>query len=115
GIQHIQPFATKSAVLEKNKEIEGVLFKGVDTSYDFKRMNSFLVGGNWIDFRDTLYSKEILVSKPIADELKIKVNDTINIYFISGENLTASVRRLRVKGIFKTGIEEFDKSFAIGD
>jgi len=47
--------------------------------------------------------------------LQINVNDTINIYFISGENLTASVRRLQVKGIFKTGIEEFDKSFAIGD
>src|SRR6478672_301892 len=115
GIQHIQPFATKSAVLEKNKEIEGVLLKGVDTSYDFKRMGSFLVAGSWLDFKDSLYSKEIIVSKPVADELQINVNDTINIYFISGENLTASVRRLQVKGIFKTGIEEFDKSFAIGD
>ena len=115
GIQHIQPFATKSAVLEKNKEIEGVLLKGVDTSYDFKRMSSFLVAGSWLDFKDSLYSKEIIVSKPVADELQINVNDTINIYFISGENLTASVRRLQVKGIFKTGIEEFDKSFAIGD
>ncbi len=40
GIQHIQPFATKSTVLERNKEIDGVLFKGVDGSYDFKRMQS---------------------------------------------------------------------------
>jgi lipoprotein-releasing system permease protein len=115
GIQHIQPFATKSAVLEKNKEIDGVLFKGIDTSYDFKRMQSFLVAGSWIDFKDTLYSKQILVSKPIADELQIKVNDTIHIYFISSENATSSVRSLNVKGIFKTGIEEFDRSFAIGD
>ncbi|HEY6976586.1 MAG TPA: FtsX-like permease family protein, partial [Chitinophagaceae bacterium] len=42
-------------------------------------------------------------------------NDTIHIYFISPENATSSVRSLYVKGIFKTGIEEFDKSFAIGD
>src|SRR5215471_9960969 len=52
GIQHIEPFATKSVVLEKNKEIEGVLFKGVDSSYDFKRMESFLVKGSWLDFQD---------------------------------------------------------------
>lgn len=115
GIEHVQPFATKSAVLEKNKEIDGVLFKGVDSSYDFKRMQSFLVAGTWIDFKDTLYTKEIMVSKPVADELQIKVSDTINIYFISAETTSANVRRLLVKGIFKTGIEEFDKSFAIGD
>ncbi len=115
GIQHIQPFATKSAVLEKNKEIDGVLFKGVDGSYDFKRMQQFLIAGGWLDFKDTLYSKQILVSKPVADELQLKVNDTIHVYFISPETATSSVRSLQIKGIFKTGIEEFDKSFAIGD
>lgn len=115
GVTHVQPFATKSAVLEKNKEIEGVLFKGVDSSYDFKNMQSFLKAGTWIDFNDTLYSRQILVSQPVADELQIKVNDTIHIYFISPETASSSVRSLMVKGIFKTGIEEFDKSFAIGD
>jgi lipoprotein-releasing system permease protein len=115
GVKHVQPFATKSAVLEKNKEIEGILFKGVDDHYDFANMQSFLVAGNWIDFSDTLYSKQIMVSKSIADELQINVNDSINIYFISSENKSSSVRKLQVKGIFKSGIEEFDKTFAIGD
>jgi len=115
GIKHIQPFATKSAVLEKNKEIEGILFKGVDAHYDFSNMQSFLVAGSWIDFNDTLYTKQIVVSKSIADELQIAVNDSINIYFISSENKSSSTRRLQVKGIFKSGIEEFDKTFAIGD
>lgn len=115
GIKHIQPFATKSAVLEKDKEIEGILFKGVDAHYEFANMQPFLVAGNWIDFNDTLYSKQIMVSKSIAAELQINVNDSINIYFISSENKSSSVRRLQVKGIFKSGIEEFDKTYAIGD
>jgi len=115
GVKHVQPFATKSAVLEKNSEIEGILFKGVDAHYDFANMQSFLVSGKWIDFNDTLYSKQIMVSKYVADELLINVNDSINIYFISSENKSSSVRRLQVKGIFKSGIEEFDKTYAIGD
>ena len=115
GVTQVQAFATKSAVLEKNKEIEGVLFKGVDSSYDFKNMQSFLKEGSWINFNDSLYSRQILISQPIADELQIKVNDTIHVYFISPETASSSVRSLQVKGIFKTGIEEFDKSFALGD
>ncbi len=115
GIKHIQAFATKSAVLEKNKDIDGLLFKGIDSSYDLNNMQSFLKEGSWIDFNDSLYSRQIIISQQIADELQINVNDTIHIYFISPENSTSSVRSLRVKGIFRTGIEEFDRSFAIGD
>lgn len=115
GIKHVQAFATKSAVLEKNKEIDGILFKGIDSSYDLSNMQSFLKEGNWIDFNDSLYSRQILISQQVADELQIKVNDTIHIYFISPETATSSVRSLQVKGIFRTGIEEFDRSFAIGD
>ncbi len=115
GVKQIQAFATKSAVIEKNKEIEGILFKGVAPNYDFSNLKPFLISGKWINFADTSYSKQIVVSQPIASELQIKVNDTINIYFISPGKTTSSTRRLVVSGIYKTGIEEFDKLFAIGD
>ena len=44
-IKQVQAFATKSAVVEKNKEIEGVLFKGVESNYDFNNLKSFLKQG----------------------------------------------------------------------
>lgn len=115
GIKQVQVFATKSAVLEKNKEIEGVLLKGVDKNYDFKNLQPFLVSGRWIDFKDTLFSKQIVVSAPVATELRLKVNDSVAVYFISADEGKASFRRLQVSGIYKTGIEEYDKLFAIGD
>lgn len=115
GIQHYQVFATKSAVVEKHKEIEGVLFKGVDEKYDSLQLKKFIKEGNWPSFKDSLYSKEILLSAPVAASLQIKLNDTINIYFISQSQGTSSYRKLRVSGIYKTGIEEYDKLFAIGD
>ncbi len=115
GVLHVQAFATKSTVIEKNKEIGEVLFKGVESNYDFRNLQSFLIAGEWVDFKDTLYSKQIVLSKPVADELKIQVNDSINVYFISPEDGKTSVRKLQVRGIFKTGVEEYDKLFAIGD
>jgi lipoprotein-releasing system permease protein len=115
GIQQVQAFATKSAVLDKDKEIEGVLFKGVEENYDFRNLQAFLDAGRWIDFKDTLYSKQIVVSRPIAQQLGIRVNDSISVFFISPQDGKSSYRKLQVCGIFKTGIEEYDNLFALGD
>lgn len=115
NVVQVQPYATKSVVLEYNKEIEGLLFKGVDSNYDFNHLKSFLKSGTWIDFEDKLYSKEIMLSEQVSNLLNVKVGDTLHVYFISPETASSSVRSLKISGIYKTGIEEFDKQFAIGD
>ena len=114
-IKTIQSFATKSAVLQSGANIEGILFKGVEKEYDFKHLQNFLKTGRWLRFGDTLYSKEIVLSQPVAQQMQIKVNDTIKIYFIDAAGGKSNFRRLTVVGIYKTGIEEYDKLFAIGD
>ena len=112
----VQAFATKSAVVEKNKEIEGILFKGVEANYDSTAFRQFLKQGRWVHFSDSSYAKEIIVSQPIAKALQIAVNDTIRINFVSSDvNIANASRKLVVVGIFNTGIEEYDKIFAIGD
>jgi lipoprotein-releasing system permease protein len=115
GINKIQAFATRSAVIEKNKEIEGILFKGVEAGYEFQRLQPFLKSGRWINFSDSAYQREIVIAQPAAVLLKVKVGDSINIHFIDAEQGRSSSRKLLVAGIFKTGIEEYDKLFAIGD
>lgn len=114
-IKTIQSFATKSAVLQSGANIEGILFKGVEKEYDFGHLQNFLKAGRWLRFDDTLYSKEIVLSQPLAQQMQIKVNDTIKIYFIDAAGGKSNFRRLTVAGIYKTGIEEYDKLFAIGD
>lgn len=115
GVQQLQGFATKSAVLEKNKEIEGVLLKGIESTYDSGRLYPFLRLGRWIRFNDSSYSKEILLSSQLAAQLKIELADTITVYFISGIDGSRTYRKLNVVGIYKTGIEEYDKLFVLGD
>jgi lipoprotein-releasing system permease protein len=115
GVQRFQSFATKSVVLEKNKEIEGVLLKGIEKEYDSARLKPYLLQGRWIRFDDTLYSRELLVSASLASQLRVQLNDTITVYFISSIDGTRTYRKLQVSGIYKTGIEEYDKLFIIGD
>lgn len=113
-VASIHPFYTKYAILKTKSEIEGVLFKGIDSSYDFSHLQPFIKKGRPIRFPDSGYSKEIMLSATTAAELKLGVNEKILIYFIR-PNGKIRPDKLTIAGIYKTGIEEYDKTFAIGD
>lgn len=115
AISKVQAFATKSGVLEKYNNIEGILFKGIEADYDTTLLKKMMVAGSWLHFTDSLYSKEIVLSQQLCTLLQIKLNDTIQLYFISTDDGSRTFRKLKVVGIYKTGIEEYDKLFAIGD
>lgn len=114
-ILQVQAFATKSAVIESKGEIEGVLLKGIDNRYDSTVLKSSFVDGQWLQFEDTNYSKQIIVSKALADQLNVRLNDTLKVHFVSSIDDSRTYRKLQVKGIYKTGIEEYDKLFILGD
>ena len=114
NVKSIHPFATKYAMLKTKDEIEGVLLKGFDSTYDFKNLQRFIKEGRPLKFNDSTYSREILLSDYTARQLKLKLNDRIFIYFIRPDG-TLRPDRLTITGIYKTGIEDYDKTFAIGD
>jgi lipoprotein-releasing system permease protein len=110
----IHPFATKYAILKTTDEIEGVLMKGLDSTYDFNHLQEFIKEGRPLRFNDSSFSREIMISSYTAGQLKLKADDKVLIYFIRPDGAIKSVK-LTVAGIYKTGIEEYDKTFAIGD
>lgn len=116
GVVSYQSFATKSAVLESNTEIEGVLIKGIEKNENHSALKKFLVAGRWMQFTDSLYSKETIVSDAVAKQLQIKINDTIKVHFVStNTDAQKTYRKLVVVGFYHTGIEEYDKLFMIAD
>ena len=109
----VEPYAKKSAFLKTGTDIEGIVLKGLDKQYNFDRLKLFLVDGQWIKFKDSGYSNQINISSTIAKSLQLKVNDSLNVYFfIDG---VKRGRKLNVAGIFKTGIDLYDKNFGICD
>jgi len=114
NIRSIGAYATKNAVLRSKEGIEIVQLKGVRKGFDFSNMQGFLKSGRWMHFSDTGYSNEINLSQYTADQLKLKAGDKIFVYFIQ-PGAPPRVRSLTIAGIFKIGIEEYDKMMAIGD
>jgi lipoprotein-releasing system permease protein len=114
-LQSVNAYATKSAILKTNETIEGVLFKGVEKNYRFDALQPFLKEGRWLHYPDSGYSNEIVLSASMAGKLQVKVNDALLIYFIQSDGSAPRARKLAVSGIYKTGIEEYDKIIALGD
>jgi len=114
GIRTIQPFATKYAVVRSSESIDYVQVKGVEKEYDFNNLRDFLKAGRWPHFPDSGYSNEIVLSQYTAGQLKIKVGDKVVIYFVRSDG-PPRVRPMIVSGLFKTGIEDYDKLIAIAD
>jgi len=114
AVASVNAFATRYAILKTPDEIEGVLIKGLDSTYQYEHLKKFMQEGRWLKFNDSTYSREIIISTFTAKQLKLKLNDRLLIYFIRPDG---SMRpdKLTIVGIYKTGIQESDQLFAIGD
>lgn len=124
AIKHIQVFATKNGIIKTTTDNEGVVIKGVDNTYDWTFMQSSLIDGKVIAFNDSSASRDMLISKSIADRLNVKTGDKLLIYFINRRAMNDSdeyikyeqrVRDFRVSGIYETGFEELDNKTVFAD
>lgn len=112
-IAFAQPFATKPGIINTNDEVEGVVLKGVDKTYNWDYFKHILVEGTVIDFSDSVKAqRQILVSQYTADRLKLKVGDDFLMYFVQ-EPLRK--RKFEIAGIYSLGVEDVDKMYVIGD
>ena len=114
SVIYVSAFATKDAILKGPESFEGLKLKGVDAGYAFDHLKVFLKSGSWIHFPDSGYSNEINLSAYTANQLKLKTGDKLFAYFIQPDG-SKRVRPLVVAGIFKTGIENYDRVNALVD
>jgi lipoprotein-releasing system permease protein len=112
-IRHIQEFAHKVGVVKADDEALGVWVKGVGRSFDLKSFRHNMVSGDFIQFQDSGYASQVVLSKTIATTLKKNVGDEIIVHFF--QNPPRS-RRLKVTGVYETNLSEyFDSRVIITD
>ncbi len=98
--------------LIKEQNVQGAIIKGVENQYDWDFFKEHLKEGQIPVFDAAKVSNEILISKKIATMLNYQLNDTVRAYFVRSAPV---LKKLIIKGIYETGLEDHDKKFAIGD
>ncbi|WP_419803200.1 ABC transporter permease [Mucilaginibacter sp.] len=112
NFKHIQPFATKPAIIKAHDAIEGVVLKGVDQNYDLSFFRKNMASGRVIDFKDSVSAQaQIMISQYTANRLNLKVGNDFLMYFVQQP---LRKRKFKIVGIFNIGVEEVDKTYVIG-
>ena len=112
GVKFVQEYATKAAVFKNNRQVEGIILKGVNSTFNSEFFSKNITQGEVFDINDTIKSNQILISEKTAKSLKVSLGDTILTYFIQKP---IRFRKFVITGIYNTGIPELDKMYAIID
>ncbi len=112
GVRHVEKFATKPGIIKTDSEFQGVVIKGVDADFDWDFFKSNLIEGRIIDVSHSTASKEVVLSKYMANLLSLKLGDSFFTYFIQDQ---VRARKFKIVGIYSTNFIEYDKLFLIAD
>jgi lipoprotein-releasing system permease protein len=112
GIRHIQVFATKPGIIKTKADIQGAIIKGIGSDFDWSFFAENLVEGSLFKVVDSIRTDNVLISKYMANLLRLKTGDRFAMYFI---NDRARGRSFKVSGIYQTSLVEFDKQFILAD
>jgi lipoprotein-releasing system permease protein len=107
----VYPFVQTPVIMLAHGQMEGLILKGVTKDYHF--LSGITTTGAAIDYSNTNYAKQILLSKTTADLLNINTGDTVQLDFI--QDGLPRIRRVRVAGLYHSGMVEVDKIFGICD
>lgn len=113
GVKHVQRYAVKQGILKTDSDFLGVAFKGIAEEYDTTFIHDNLVNGSIPMFSDSIGHNKILVSKIMADRLRLKTGDKVFAYFIDNNGVRA--RRFTVSGVYQTNLSKFDEAICFTD
>jgi lipoprotein-releasing system permease protein len=112
-VKHVQEYSHKPGLIKTENEVMGIVFKGVGKSFDQLAFRENMVEGKFIAFPDSGYSRDIVISRVIANKINAKVGDAIILHFFQNP---PRFRKLKIAGIYETNLSDyFDSKVIIGD
>lgn len=113
GVEHAERFALTQGILKTDNDFLGVMFKGIGPEYDTHFLEDCLIEGELPDFSDTKTKYPLVVSKTMADKLRIHAGDRLFAYFIGDDDVRT--RRFTVSAIYQTNMKRFDDMVCLTD
>ena len=108
GVNHLQAHVQKPGIIVGKENMSGVVIKGIGSDMPQKQIQANMLAGS-----STIKNpQDIILSKSLAKQLKVKLNQSLILYFLSQPERP---RKVHVSGIYETGLEEMDKLMVLAD
>ena len=128
NVSDIQHIATQPGIIHTEEAFQGILLKGVDSTYNWEFFSQNLIegtteilppclrgtsGAEGVNNSSLLTPNSSLISSSIARTMNLTVGDSYTVYFASNSGLRA--RKFTVSGIYQTTFADYDKLYIITD
>lgn len=109
NITDIQHIATQPGIIHTEKAFQGILLKGIDSTYNWDFFSKNLIEGS-IPHSSFLTPNSSLISSSIARTMNLCVGDSFVVYIVT-DGLRA--RKFTVAGIYQTTFADYDKLYIL--
>ena len=114
NIYSYQKVAYKAGLIKFVDDYEGIIFKGIDSSFNQSIFSEFLIEGRLPDL-DDINSNEIIISNYTAKRLNISLGDEPVAYFKKNNaQKIPNQRKFKVVGLYESDFSDFDKIYILG-
>lgn len=113
GVAKAERFSMTQGILKTDEDFLGIAIKGIAEEYDTTFLSQHLIAGNITSFSDKTSKYKLLVSKMIADKMRLKVGEKVFGYFI--DNQDVRTRKFTISGIYQTNMTRFDETLCFTD
>jgi lipoprotein-releasing system permease protein len=110
NVNNLQHIATQPGIIHTEEAFQGILLKGVDSTYNWDFFSQNLIEGTTLG--DSIKNGTI-ISSAIAHTMNLKIGDSYTVYFASNNGLRA--RKFTVVGIYQTTFADYDKLYILTD
>jgi len=114
GVYDVVPYIIVPAIVNsKDDAMEAVLLKGVNEEYNWDRFGQYLKEGSYPVIEKGKPSREIMLSQQTSKRMRVRVGEKVIIYFLKDQEPVK--RAFKISGLYKTGLEEYDKKVGFID
>ena len=107
-VDHLQSHVQKPGILVGDQGLAGVVIKGIGSDLPLAQIQQNIIAGKG----QVNQAQRIVLSAELAKQLNVKLNESVILYFLSQPNRP---RKVKIQGIYETGLEELDKLFVLAD
>lgn len=108
-VNYVQHSAHMSAILRTSEALEGLVMKGVDSTFNWIAFRKYIDGEAQLPALEK-GSRTVMISRLTARRLSLATGDDVILYFImDGKEIP---RKFTIENIYHTGVSEFDEKLA---
>jgi lipoprotein-releasing system permease protein len=107
-VDHVQAHVQKPAILVGKENMSGVVVKGIGSDMPPQQLAENMREGS----SQLKNAQDIILSKSLSKQLNVKLNESLILYFLSQPERP---RKVKITGIYETGLEEMDKLIVLAD